>query len=332
MPRAPSSRIYVFMVDFRVNARRFLLTYPRSDLNANLLYEFFKQLPVAPNRAIIARERHQDGEWHVHVALELSRRLNSTRVSIFDFAGRHPNISVARTWGACVNYCRKAGTVETTYHDCTAETAAVGGSSRRGSDEDPYTTAAGCSTIREWYTHCLAESIPYAFANAIWNQLHGPRPPTFFANVDEGRITHATLSALPWDPSWHTLVLCGPSGIGKTTWALKTAPVPFLFVTDVDDLGHFDPQVHKAIVFDEVRCTGDVTGKGAWPLTSQIKLVTWDTPVSIRIRYKIAHIPAQIPKVFTSTDFFPVNGDAQIKRRVTAINLYENTAVSALWI
>lgn len=320
------------MVDFRINARRFLLTYARSDLDAGLLYEFFKQLPVPPNRAIIAREKHADGEWHVHVAIEFSRRINSTRVSIFDFAGRHPNISPARTWGACVNYCRKEGTVETTYHDCTAETAAVGSAEGRRSDEDPYQIATDCQSIREWYTHCLAESIPYAFANAIWNQLHGARPPTFFASVREGVISCPTLSGLSWNPAWHVLLLCGASGIGKTTWALREAPVPFLFVTDIDDLGHFDAQVHKAIVFDEVRCTGDVTGKGAWPLTSQIKLVTWDTPVSIRIRYKIAHIPKNVPKIFTSTDFFPVNGDAQIKRRVTALNLYEFTRDTALWI
>nr|WMC00976.1 replication-associated protein [Cressdnavirus D_HF4_1386] len=325
---------------FRINASRFLLTYPQTTSDVNLLWDFLCSLRIAPTKAIICREAHQDGNEHLHCAVEFPRRINSTRVSIFDFAGRHPNIEPCRTWAACVNYCRKAGALEVAYFGCTAEDCTVVGAAgtvpTADEDGDPYLVAEACSTIREWYTHCLAKGIPFAFANAIWNQLHGPRPPTYFerdAEADAGIISQSTmLSELRWNPEWHTVLLCGASGIGKTSWALREAPLPFLLVTDIDDLGHFDPAVHKSIVFDEIRTTGDVMGKGAWPLTSQIKLVTWDTPVSIRIRYKVAHIPKHIPKIFTSTDFFPVNGDAQIKRRVTAFNFYEFTPTSALWI
>lgn len=319
---------------FRINAQRFLLTYPQTSSDVNLVWEFLSSLRIKPRKAIICRENHADGNEHIHVAVEFERRVNSTRVHLFDFAGRHPNIEPARTWAACVNYCRKEGSIETAYFGCTAEDATVvGPSGEVQADLDPYGTAEGCQTIREWFSFCIANSITYAFANAIWNQLHGPRPPTYFDRDDDpGVISCAALSQLRWDEGWHTVLVCGASGIGKTTWALREAPLPFLLVTDIDDLGHFDPAVHRSIVFDEVRCTGDVTGKGAWPLTSQIKLVTWDTPVSIRIRYKVAHIPRHVPKIFTCTDFYPVNGDPQVKRRCRAYNFYEGRPTSALWI
>lgn len=318
---------------FRINARRFLLTYAQTTSTPQLLYDFLTSVrPVS--KAIITRELHQDGAEHLHAAVEFSSRVNSIRVHIFDFAGTHPNISPARSWGACVNYCRKEGSVETAYFGCTAEDATVANNASASdgpSGAGAYDKCASCDTIREWYTYCIDEHIAFAFANAIWNQLHSAAPPTFFDNDVDGIISDPTLLNLGWVPEWHTLLLCGASGVGKTSWALANAPTPFLLVTDIDDLGFFDPAVHKSIVFDEVRCTGDVTGKGAWPLTSQIKLVTWDTPVSIRIRYKVAHIPKNVHKIFTSTDFFPVNGDSQIKRRVHAISLYDYPS-SRVWI
>lgn len=317
---------------FRINARRFLLTYPQTSSDVNLLYTFLDSLAIKPSRAIICREYHEDGNEHLHCAVEFASRVNSTRVSIFDFAGRHPNIQPARSWGACVNYCRKEGVIETAYFGCTAETAALVQPDESVSADNPYEICESSTTIREWFSHCISAGIAFAYANAIWNQLHGARPPTYFEHDNAGTIAAGPLSDLQWNPDWHTLLVCGPSGHGKTSWALRVAPLPFLLVTDIDDLGHFDPAVHRSIVFDEIRCTGDVTGKGAWPLTSQIKLVTWDTPVSIRIRYKVAHIPRHIPKIFTCTDFFPVNGDEQIKRRVEVINCYETTPLRALWI
>lgn len=317
------------MPAWRINNLRFLLTYPQTTSTPQLLYDFLDSVkPV--KKAIICREKHQDGNEHLHAAVEFSSRVNSVRVSIFDFAGRHPNIEPARSWGACVNYCRKEGVLEVAYFGCTAEDAAVADAPRTSDGpggEQAYDACASSASVRAWYTWCIDNSLPYAFANAIWNQLHSAAPPTYFENDEQGIISNETLLDLAWRADWHTLLLCGESGIGKTSWALANAPTPFLLVTDIDDMGHFDPAVHKCIMFDEVRCTGGEDGKGAWPLTSQIKLVTWDTPVSIRIRYKIAHIPKHVHKIFTSTNYFPVSGDQQVKRRVKAISLYNGPEI-----
>lgn len=318
---------------FRVCSKRIFLTYPHTTSDVNLLWEFLNTLRPRPGRAVICRERHADGDEHIHAAVEFERRFDSQRVSVFDFAGHHPNIERVRTWAASVNYCRKEGVIETAYFNCTAEDATVGDvSTGTASGATTYEVAENATTIREWFIHCIDNAISYAYANAIWNQIHSARPPTYFERPTGGTIG-AHLQGFGWNDDFHTLFICGPSGYGKTTWALRHAPIPFLLVTDIDDLGYFDPAVHKCIVFDEIRCTGDAQGHGRWPLTSQIKLVTWDTPVSIRIRYKIAHIPAQVPKIFTSCETYPLIGDPQIVRRVEAKNLYIDDHIgSSRWV
>lgn len=317
---------------FRINAKRLLLTYPQSTIDSQSLWDFFNTLPIKPNKAIICTELHEDGNQHTHAAVELVRRVNTTRVRYFDFEGYHPNVQTARSWGACVNYCRKEGALSVSYFGCTAEDALVAAPGGE-TDADPYAHAATCESIRDWFTYCLRNNISYAFANAIWNQLRGSQPPVFYVNDHDGVVSNPYLRGLAYSNDHHTLVICGPSGVGKTSWALANAPTPFLLVTDIDDLGFFDPVIHRCIVFDEIRCTGDEdTGRGAWPLTSQIKLVTWDTPVSIRIRYKVAHLPRHVPKIFTCTQWFPFNGDPQVRRRCTVVNLYEGRATNDLWI
>lgn len=308
---------------FRINSRRFLLTYAQANIDLHDFIVWLQSLQVPVTRAIVCRELHQDGNEHVHAAVEFERRVNTTRVSIFDYEGYHPNISASRSWAACVNYCRKEGVLEVAYHGCEAEDAAMERGGVPSDGASAYEHAESATTIREWFEYCIDKNISYAFANSIWNQLHGPRAPTFFLNNLEGRITAFELQVLQWTPDFHTLVLCGPSKAGKTSWALRHAPTPFLLVTDIDDLGWFDPAVHKCIVFDEIRCTGDeITGRGAWPLTSQIKLVTWDTPVSIRIRYKVAHIPRNVPKIFSCCNWLPFHKDEQIDRRISIVNMY----------
>lgn len=323
---------------FRINSRRFLLTYAQATINPADFWTWLNTLVIKPTKAIVTRELHADGNEHLHASVEFERRVNTTRVSVFDYNGYHPNISASRSWAACVNYCRKEGALETAYFGCTAEDATVAGDGvpETGSTgADAYSHAESAATVREWFEYCLNENISYAFANAIWNQLRGPRAPTFVDNDPGGIITNFHLQCLRWSPDFHTVLICGPSGVGKTSWALRNAPVPFLHVTDIDDLGFYDPGLHKCIVFDEVRCTGDEhTGRGAWPLTSQIKLLTWDTPVSIRIRYKVAHLPRHVPKIFTSCKTLPVNRDpdGQIERRVQVINLYPDIPTDDLWI
>lgn len=314
---------------FEISGRFFFLTYAQCPITQDELYQHLNTLRPL-HRAVIVREQHEDGEPHLHASLEFSTRLQSRNPRYFDIGQHHPNVQRVRTWGACVNYCRKDGGDQTRYYGCTPENATEQ-SSLEGETFDAVAQCEAQTTQLAWLGLALKNAVPYGYAEALWRLIHGRQAPTYEHNVFDG-VIEFNLDSRHWHPTYRTLCILGPSGCGKTSWALRECPIPFLLVTDIDDLRDYDPKVHQAIVFDEIRCTGDEYGKGKWPLTSQIKLTTWDTPVSIRIRYTVARIPAHVPKIFTCTDSYPFTKDTQITRRVKFINLYNDADESNRWI
>jgi len=119
----------------------------------------------------------------------------------------------------------------------------------------------------------------------------------------------------PWDLK-KTLVLVGPSGIGKTTWAKKNAPKPCLFVSHLDDLKSFRADMHKSIMFDDVSVTH-------MPITSQIHLCDMENVRSIHVRYGTVTIPAGVPKIFTCNSSPIALEHPAIARRCQFINCNE---------
>lgn len=108
-----------------------------------------------------------------------------------------------------------------------------------------------------------------------------------------------------------TQIFWGESGIGKTEFA-KSVLGTCLFVSHVDELTNYKPDVHQSLCFD------DMDFKHT-PRTSQIHLVDQDNPRSIHCRYTPARIPAQTKKIFTTNevDGYCVDlSDPAIRRRV----------------
>lgn len=317
--------------NFRVQSRKIFLTFPQTDFDLDTFFLWLDD-KFHVTKAIACKERHQTGELHIHVAVEFLRKLTTRNPRYFDYAGHHPNFGPVRTWGAAVNYCRKEP-VELRYFKCGAEDAAVGDA--KGAGQDPLEVCRTATSYVEWLVHCMQNKIQFGFAKALWDAMHDAHVPTYSENVAlPTQVTDMLVKSLRWSDDYRALVICGPSGIGKTSWALANAPTPFLLVTDPDDLRAFDPLVHKSIIFDEIRCTGSyVDGKikGQWPLTQQIKLCTFDTPVSVRCRYANAKIPARVPKIFTCTDTVMFSRDPQIERRIHVVNLYVAKSTEELW-
>lgn len=110
-----------------------------------------------------------------------------------------------------------------------------------------------------------------------------------------------------------TLIFIGPSGIGKTQFALAHFQNP-CFVSHIDDVRTYDPKTHDGIVFDDVEFTH-------WPLSAQIHLVDSDQPRSLHARFSNVKIPANTRKIFTCNEGrMPVNVmDEAISRRVHVV-------------
>jgi len=112
----------------------------------------------------------------------------------------------------------------------------------------------------------------------------------------------------------NTTVVVGKSGTGKTTWAKTRCPKPALFVSHLDDLKSFRPNIHKAIIFDDMDFKH-------FPTTAQIHIVDQSDPRSIHVRYATVKLPANLCKIFTCNEFPFVEHEA-IRRRITEINIY----------
>lgn len=303
------------------------LTYAQADIASDDLHAFLHDKePI--ERAVICREHHSDNGLHTHAAIHFRRRFTTRRTDFFDFDGHHPNIQRVRSWGASVNYCRKDDGDQISYYGCTAEDA-VDRRGEEGLGSQAIAAASAATSRLEWLSWCIDHQLAFAYAEQLWRQFHGAQAPTIFERENGGGVIGGILHQMRAHE--RVTVVCGPSGVGKTTWAKREATLPTLFVTDIDDLGHFDPAIHQSIIFDECRFNGDTTEgrrKGKWPLTAQIKLITWDDPVSIRIRYKIASIPRHIQKIITCTDTYPFTQDRQIERRIHIIDLYTDLTVN----
>ena len=108
------------------------------------------------------------------------------------------------------------------------------------------------------------------------------------------------------------LFIHGPTGTGKTQWALHQFKNPLL-VSHLDTLRKLTGE-HDGIVFDDMSFAH-------MPRESVIHLLDWDERREIHCRYSCAIIPAHTRKIFTSNkDFaevFPYDESGAIRRRIT---------------
>lgn len=162
----------------------------------------------------------------------------------------------------------------------------------------------------EWVVHCARESIAPHYMEAIWAHCHVDLPSTISDKTPLNETMLQCLKEFHWpDDSLKSLVLLGPPGCGKTNWAKKHAIKPALFVSHLDRLKDLKVGTHKSIIFD------DLDFKHL-PRTTQIHLVDRENPRDIHIRYRVAHIPAGIQKIFTCNEEPFIRDDA-VKRRTT---------------
>jgi len=97
---------------FRINAKSFIVTYPQCSLDKEWVAHWFgTRYETLGGR--VAKERHADGEPHIHVVFHMERALQSRNERVFDidYEGRvyHPNIQSTRCLPAAYEYLTKDG-------------------------------------------------------------------------------------------------------------------------------------------------------------------------------------------------------------------------------
>jgi len=306
---------------FRFAAKKVLLTY--SDVCEQItkeavLFDIEDRYPVL--RHALGEEIHPStGGRHIHALFEFSRRIDSVDVSLFDIADEihthHPNIKPVKygqaNWDRAFEYVSKEDPTPTT--NCTPKLT--------------YSEMFDQATDAEDFMRLVLNNYPrdYALnftkldtmAKTHWKRYCN-NTVTTTNELSQQRIPFelTTLNLQSVFNDKKALIIVGPPGIGKTTWAIHKAPKPVLFVRHLDSLSKLQSH-HQSIIFD------DLDFKHL-PFSTQKFLVDIEQLSEIHVRYKVATIPAGMPRIFTSNEFpFQKEGvhGAAIARRIHSIRL-----------
>lgn len=282
----------------RLNCKKVFFTYSQCNLDLDIIYRHWNAFgPIA--YAVISTELHEDGNEHKHGYIEYVTKIdiqNAIRIQIQTFK---PNAQCAKEPNAVITYVKKDGNYREWGTHNSKEHTKVYELAKISLDRDLF------------FQTCMEAKISFQYAHDAWEQSR---------LIDAFTITEETLSAyagvigcetllnLLSPPVDHAFWIKGPSGIGKTTWALKNALKPCLFVKHQDTLRKLTA-VHRSIVFDDMMFAH-------LPRETQIQMVDSDHPAQIHCRYGVASIPARIQKIFTSNvDIFDLK-DLAIERRI----------------
>lgn len=284
-------------MEFRLNAKHFSLTY--SNVVQQGWIEFTKEtlaihlFSLGAEHIIVSKEAHADGGIHFHALVSFKRRKDIRNASFFDFGNVHPNIQCCRNVAAWSTYIKKDGDFF-----------------EQGVVKDDLFTLCRESSFQEWVVYCVRNKIGYNYMDCIWNDTHVPRVNTIdeYEKPEDARITFE-LEYFRFEKfDSMVLVIVGPTGCGKTTWAMIYAPKPALIVTHMDSLREFKPGFHKSLIFDDMSFTH-------MPREGQIHLTDQRVARTLHCRYKAVTLPAGIPKIFTANRK-PFIEDEAINRRI----------------
>nr|WMX25043.1 AC1 [Sweet potato leaf curl Hubei virus] len=245
---------------FRINAKNYFLTYPQCSLTKEEALSQIQNIQTPVNKKFIkiCRELHEDGSPHLHVLLQFEGKFQCKNNRLFDLvsptrsAHFHPNVQGAKSSSDVKSYIDKDGdTIE------WGEFQIDGRSARGGqqSANDAYAAALNAGSksealriIRELaprdFTlqyHNLSSNYERIFAPPTQPYEH-PFPSSSFVLpsvlLDWANNNVGGSAARPDRPI--SLILEGPSRVGKTVWARSLGPHNYL-------CGHLDlsPKVYS---------------------------------------------------------------------------------------
>lgn len=280
---------------FRICAKRFHITY-KTHIDQEGVRIHLQQLGGLEHYSIVHESSDTENPYeHTHVLIWYKAKFQSTKATIFDYEGIHPNIQVVKTnehWDNTWKYHEKAPLEHSR------------------------------SEYRKDQGGALDKRIQQALS--LWDacELAGVEIRTVQDVMAIRRDRARTLEVSSYEASswrrefeenYRVLFIHGGTNTGKTEWAIAHFS-SCLLVRHMDKLKEFNPQIHDGIVFD------DMSFKHI-PREAMIHLLDWNRASSIHCRHSIAEIPARTRKIFTSNlsydEVFPEDSTGAIYRRIT---------------
>ena len=94
---------------FRVDAKGWFLTFAKCSLTKEEVMEALKAKRAGLQQAVVSRERHEDGQFHLHCYLYYEKQFSCRNERFFDIGQYHPNVQSAKSLRAVQQYIKKDG-------------------------------------------------------------------------------------------------------------------------------------------------------------------------------------------------------------------------------
>ena len=270
---------------FRLQARSLFLTYPQvpDTWTSEKVLDTARLVLQGKGYEIVkwcvARELHKDGGIHFHAYFDMDKRVRLRGAHCLDLeiggTKQHGNYKAANK--GTVKYIQKFGDYITNIGEVEDYLALA----RRGD--------AVAATDLYLDTHARDAMIT-GRARVLQNamQLGPPR----VQGQKMGPFGHSLwLAVNGWDRALQALLLWGPTGSMKTSFAKHLLPGA-LFVREVNQLKELTPE-HVGIIFDDMAFEGEKR-------ETVLHLLDLENDSHIRVLYQSTRIPAGTPRIFTS--------------------------------
>lgn len=235
---------------FHINARHYFLTWPQCNEDKHDVHKFLKGIQLV-QCVSIAQELHQDGHPHLHAVVSFSKKKNIKNARFFDYEGAHCNIQACKSLQDSLDYIQKEDTEAIIEHKSEAS----------------WDTIVNDCTSKEEFYKAMQTNYPrdyvlnkqrldyyadqkWPIAPSTW-LAPGWAKPSVGNSAMEGWVKNA-LNPIEGERT-KTLVLIGPTRLGKTYWARSRAP--HLYFNDAINMRQWwktDKSHYAIVILDDV--------------------------------------------------------------------------------
>lgn len=207
---------------YRLQAKNIFITYPQCDLEKEFVLEHFQNLFNYEFQYAIGRESHKDGGHHLHVLLSLSQKYSTRDPRWADIADFHPNIQSVRSIKNVYNYVTKDGDyISTIVSNTTGWVAAL-----RANTREDFLNIVKETSARDYvlqYDRITAFADKH-FKQSVSTPTYSLNDFLYVPNIMTDWARDNLFSPKNLGERRKTLILVGPSRLGKTCWARSLTP------------------------------------------------------------------------------------------------------------